>query len=480
MDPQIHEKIDSYLRNQLAQADKRLKAYTVDREGRNYFKRSSALILRKYLKDYTQYGKEPRWIAVPGLRGVGKTTLLAQLYTEFRCGPNYKLYISLDEAKTVLGVSLSDILIVYEEILGVVFENLKEPVYIFIDEIQYEENWALILKSLYDRTKKVFIFCTGSSALSIQSNPDISRRVVFEKLYPMSFTEYMMIKKRKTPIAGLGSDLREAILNSETAEKLYLSLQKSHRSVNAYWSNIDRLEIDKYLRYGTLPFTLQYNQEPLIYEQIERTLTNIITKDIPQLGKFDQTTISRMTQILYTIASSDITSLQSLTKNLGMSITTLAEILEVFEKSEVLLRVYPDGSLFGQVKKPSKYLFLAPAYRSMFFNLIGSIITYDNYKGKLLEDAVGLYLSRILGLRFGSALTYDIAPNGADFIVTLNTVKNKRIPIEIGFGSKTFAQVKQTMAKINASYGISVSSSQLVLNEEKDIVSVPLSFFLLI
>lgn len=480
MDPQVHEKIAIYLRNQLAQADKRLKAYTVDRQGREYFRRSAALVLRKYLRDYTQYGTEPRWIAVPGLRGVGKTTLLAQLYTEFKCGPNCKLYISLDEARSVLGVSLNDILTVYEEILGTVFENLQEPIYIFIDEVQYEENWGLVLKSLYDRTNKVFIFCTGSSALSLQTNPDISRRVVFEKLYPMSFTEYILIKERKTPISGLGNLIREVLLNSETAEELYLSLQKLQSSVHSYWGSIDRLEIDKYLKFGTLPFTLQYTQEPLIYEQIERTLTNIITKDIPQLNKFDQTTINRMPQILYMIANSDITSLQSLTKNLGMSITTVADILGVFEKSEVLLRVYPDGSLFGQVKKPSKYLFLAPAYRSMFFNLIGSIITYDNYKGKLLEDTVGLYLSRILGLRFGSALTYDIALNGADFIVTLNTVKNKRIPIEVGFGNKTFAQVKQTLAKINGNYGLSVSASRLSLNEEKDVVSVPLSFFLLI
>lgn len=480
MDPQIHEKVSLYLKNQLAQADKRLKAYTVNREGRPYFKRSAALVLGKYLKDYNKYGKEPRWIVVPGLRGVGKTTLLAQLYTDFICGPNCKLYISLDEAKSVLGVGLTDILTVYEEILGTVFESLTESIYMFIDEIQYEENWGLILKSLYDRTKKVFIFCTGSSALSLQTNPDISRRVVFEKLYPMSFTEYILIKERKTPIAGLGNLIREALLNSLTAEQLYLSLQELQKSVNTYWEKIDRLEIDKYLKYGTLPFTLQYNQDPLIYEQIERTLTNIITKDIPQLGKFDQTTISRMTQILYIIASSDITSLQSLTKDLGMSITTLAEILDVFEKSEVLLRIYPYGSLFGQVKKPSKYLFLSPAYRSMFFNLIGSIITYDNYKGKLLEDTVGLYLSRILGLRFGSSLTYDITPNGADFIVTLNTVQNKRIPIEIGFGSKDYTQVRQTMTKINGNYGLAVSASRLALSKEKDIVSIPLSFFLLI
>ncbi len=212
--------------------------------------------------------------------GAGKTTLLAQIYTELTCGPACKLYISLDEAKRVLGVNLADILSVYEELLGTVFENLDQPIYLFIDEIQYEENWGLVLKSLYDRSKKVFMFCTGSSAVSIQTNPDISRRVVFEKLYPMSFTEYMLLKDRKFPIPGLGKNIRDILLNSSNATDVYARLQKLQNGVNKYWIGIHRLEIDNYLKYGTLPFTLQYNQEPLIYAQIEQTLTNILSKDI--------------------------------------------------------------------------------------------------------------------------------------------------------------------------------------------------------
>lgn len=476
MDIQTHEKVSVYLHNQLAQAENRLKAYTIDRDGQSYLKRSAALVLEKYLNNFRLFGKEPRWVAVPGLRGVGKTTLLAQLYTELNCGPGYKLYISLDEAGRVLRVNLNDILTVYEEILGKVFENLDQPIYLFIDEVQYEENWALVLKSIYDRSKKIFIFCTGSSAVSIQTNPDVSRRIVFEKLFPMSFSEYMLLKFRKFPITGLGKNIRDALLNSSNAKETFNNLFKLQNSINKYWIGIDRLEIDNYLKYGSLPFTLQYTQEPLIYSQIEQTLTNIVNKDIPQLGRFDHATITKMTQMLYAVASSSITSLTALSKTFSISINTLTDVFEVFEKSEMLLRIYPYGSHFGQVKKPSKYLFVSPAYRSMFFNLIGSTFTYDNYKGQLLEDAIGLYLYRLLGLRFGTSLTYDSAEGGADFIINL---EGKKIIIEVGYGEKNFKQVGATIKRINGTYGLSISPSQLKYNELENAVSIPLSYFFL-
>lgn len=477
MNSSTHQKVSVYVINQLAQAEKRLLAYTVDREGQKLYKREIAVKLEKYIINFTQVGEEPRWVAIPGLRGVGKTTVLAQIFTELKCPPNRKIYISLDEAKKVLGVGLVDIFNVFEEILGSVFENLTEPIYIFIDEVQYEENWGLILKTIYDRSKRIFIFTTGSSALSLQTNPDVSRRIVFEKLYPLSFSEYVMIKHRRPQNPNLSLKLRDILFNSESGMEVFDGLEKVKKEVSEAYSKINRLELDIYLKYGTLPFTLQYVQEPLIYEQIEQTLTNIHTKDIPQLSKFEPTTLSKMNQILFAIASSDITSLRTLADTFKLNTATLSEILLVYEKSEVLLRVYPYGSSFGQVKRPSKYLFLSPAYRSMFFNLIGSTYSYDDYKGKILEDAVGLSLRRLFGLRFGVFLTYDSAEKGADFIVSMN---NKDVPIEVGYGSKGFSQVSNTFQKTKAKYGISICPSKFEISMDKNFVAVPLGYFFLI
>jgi uncharacterized protein len=171
MDQVTHDKVMIYLRTQLSQAEARLDSYTVDRSGEPLLHRSAVLSLEKYIRDFSVKGKEPRWIAVPGLRGAGKTTLLAQIYTQLDCSPNHKLYVSLDEAKRVLDVSLSDILTVYEEVLNEPFESLSEIVYLFIDEVQYDDDWGVVLKSLYDRSKKnihflyrIFSACASSKS----------------------------------------------------------------------------------------------------------------------------------------------------------------------------------------------------------------------------------------------------------------------------------------------------------------------------
>lgn len=476
MDQATHDKVMIYLRTQLSQAEARLKSYTVDRNGKPLLRRSAVLSLEKYIRDFTVKGKEPRWIAVPGLRGAGKTTLLAQIYTQLNCAPNHKLYVSLDEAKRVLGVSLNDILTVYEELLSEPFESLNDNVYLFIDEVQYDDDWGVVLKSHYDRSKKIFIFCTGSSALALRLNPDVSRRLTLERLYPLSFTEYILIKHGQMPIKGLGTSIRQALYESADAEEVYGRLTALKRSAQRYWANVHRLELDMYLRYGSLPFTLQYTQEPIIYEQVEHTLSSVINKDVAQLGKFDQITLGKIQQILYALANHSVTSLGTLGKMHNLAVNTVIDALNVLEQSEVLLRVYPYGAAGTHAKKPSKYLFLSPAYRSMFFNLIGSGQPYDQYKGLLWEDAVGMQLHRMLGGRMGAALTYDSTETGADFITTSGS---NQIAIEVGYGTKGFNQAEGTLARYGGAYGLSISSSPLSINSSKTVVKVPFSYFLL-
>lgn len=477
MSQEIRGKITVYLNNQFAQAENRLSAYTLDPKGRKNFKRKAVAVLEKYLSDFKKKGREPRWIIIPGIRGVGKTTILAQIYSELVCQPGHKLYISLDEARKILDVSLRDILIIYEEILGKVFEDLSVPVFLFIDEAQYDDDWAIVLKSLYDRSKKVFILCTGSSALLLQTNTDISRRAVFEKIYPMSFTEYLLLKDRKKTPDNFSEELKKAVFTSNNATELFENLKSKEKTVGDYWFDVKRPEVDNYLKFGSLPFTLQYTQESLIYSQIEQTLTNIINKDIPRLGRFDQGTMARLNQILYAVSSSNVLSLAPFAQDLNIAINTLTDVLDVFEKSELLLRILPHGSHYGQVKKPSKYLFITPSYRNMFFNLFGSTLSFDNYKGFLLEDVVGLYFYRILGLRFGTSLTYDSAAEGADFIVNFN---NKNVAVEVGYNKTDYRQIDETAKKIKINYGLSISSKTLSLSENKAYISLPLNYFLLL
>lgn len=479
--PANRDEIKAYIENRFTLGELTLKAMTIDDFKKQKPRRSVALVIDKYLRDFKQGNSEPRWVIIPGLRGVGKTTLVAQLYNSIYCGKNRKIYISLDDAIRSLGTSISEILDVYEEIVGTSFENLTEPVYIFLDEVQYDDSWGITLKNLYDRTKKVFVVCTGSSALSLQTNPDIARRAVFSKLFPLTFTEYQMIRNSRFPVKGLGSMIREILFNSSTAEEILMKLSPMESFVDNYWSNIPKNDFDDYLKFGTLPSALTLvKNPPLIYSQINHTLTSVLAKDVPQLNSFDKQTTDKLGQLLYAVASYDTTSFNNISQNLQMDIKTVTSVFEALEKTELLIRIYPFGSHESQVRKPSKFLFTSPAFRAMYFNLVGSTTSFDNYKGKLFEDVIGLYLHRIFNNKSGFNITYDSAQNGADFIIGTDVTKLNNIIIEAGLGKKGCQQVLETMKKTEGKYGIVVSNSNLRLDNTKKCILIPTKFFLLI
>ncbi|MCX6736938.1 MAG: AAA family ATPase [Candidatus Parcubacteria bacterium] len=154
------EEILKYVQNQLVRAPFRLRSYIQDEQGRKYFQRDIYVKIDKYFNDFLHNLEvQNRWIIIPGLRGVGKTTMLAQLFLNHyqEIGHSRMLYISLDEVVNIFDSSLKNVLDAYEKILGESFEKITEPLFIFIDEVQYDPKWASVLKSVYDRSNKVFV-----------------------------------------------------------------------------------------------------------------------------------------------------------------------------------------------------------------------------------------------------------------------------------------------------------------------------------
>ena len=101
---------------------------------------------------------------------------------------------------------------------------------------------------------------------------------------------------------------------------------------------------------------------------------------------------------------------------------------------------------------------------------------YEKNKGKLLEDLVAATIYRRFGGSLQAPLQYDSQKGGADFVVSL---KN-RIIMEVGWGEKGNKQVVQTMQKVKADYGITISENDLTIDETGKMIKVPLKYFLLI
>lgn len=480
--------VNQYLQNQLNRAPSLLKTYTQDEQGNTYLPRNMFIRVEKLINDFIGGEKEVRMVSIPGLRGVGKTTLLAQLFLQFFSRyPKDMLYISTDQIVNELGADLYSVFEEYQKILGVPFEKLDRNLFIFIDEIHFDKKWTAALKSIYDRSKKIFVICTGSSALSLQSTTDLARRVVFEKLYPMSFTEYLLLKtkyesvKNKTvtikfPVKGLKEAIKQTLFYSSSADECFPQLAGLKTQVNEYWFGIDSLEIDRYLRFGTMPYALTIKGEERMHILTNQQIDRVVERDLPELGKFDAATLATIKNILLLIAGSGEVSVTNLSHILkGISIVTLINVLETLEKAEMLIRVYPYGSIYKKVRKPSKYHFMTPAIRYALLTIVEGESAFVNHKGWYLEDIVGLFLYQEFSQKLASPIFYDAARGGADFILAF---PDRKIPIEIGYGKKDIDQAVSTLGKIKGRYGLVVCDSDLT--KEGEIVKVPLRYFLLI
>lgn len=473
----MNQELVEYLQRQIRTTDERLKRFTHSPAGDKYPRRFMFLTLKTYIDDFLAKKPGNNMMIIPGFRGVGKTTLISQVGAEYKSKVNNFLFLSIEDAKNLFDVGISELISAYEEILGDDLEKIQDPILIFLDEIQSDPKWAVTLKSLYEKTTKVFFCCTGSSAVILQTTTNLARRAIFEKMPPISFIEYVMIKEWIHPEEGLKEKIREAIYFSKNAQEVYHNLLQRQSAVNKYWTKINRKDIRKYLAYGSLPFALTMLNEAAIYDSISLLLDKIIRLDLPKLGNFSADTLNAVKRMLFVIAESDVTSLGMLEDKFNINRLTIASVLDALEKAELLIKIPAYGSNSAIAKKANKYLFMSPAIRMSFFYMTGLESTYLTRQGKLLEDAVGAHLYREFVLRGQGSIRYDSAEGGADFI--LQILNHKQIIIEIGMGDKNNKQIINSMKKINSDYNLVFSRSELKFNENTKTVFVPLDYYFL-
>jgi len=476
----MNQELVQYLQKQIRTIDDRLRTHTHDLGGHKLPQRFLFVKIQKYIDEFLARQSENRLVIIPGLRGVGKTTLMAQACKDVMTKHNSikVLFLSFDEVKNLFNAGITEIMQAYEEIIGVDLESLTEPVVVFFDEVQSDPNWAKTLKIFRDKTSKIFFCCTGSSALILQTTPDISRgRALFERMTPMCFVEYEMISRKHYPAKQLKNDIKNILYCSTSAEDVHDGLLKLQSVVNEYWTKIDRRDIKKFLSFGSLPFTLTLPNESVIQDAIFLLLDGIIKKDLPMLGNFDVKTLAQVKRLLLILADNNTTSLNLLEKTIGIDRLTISSLLDALEKAELLIRVPAYGSNVSVVKKPAKYLFMSPAIRMAFFSVVGQEGTAQTRNGKLLEDSVGAHLYREFILKGQGAIRYDSAQGGVDFV--LQIMNKKQILIEVGMGGKDKKQITNSIKKINADYSLIFSSSELKIDRELKIVFVPLDYYFL-
>ncbi len=478
----MNNQLTRYLQRQILLGEAIMRSKNKSSRGRTLPTRTMIVLVQKYVRDFLL--KKPgtkRWVILPGLRGVGKTTLLAQSYLWLLAQADDKiniLYVSLDEVVEKVGSNLSDLLDEYERLLGASFEELDKPTFLFIDEVQADSKWARTIKFLYDRSPNIFLICSGSSAVHLQMDADIDgRRAVTEKLFPLSFPEYQVLARDVLPAKGLKSELMDALYYSKDAPAVYTKLKKLSLAVDQQWTKYSRNSVTKYLQTGTIPFTLGETDVRQVYAAIDAMVDKIISVDLQTLNQFKPETVGALKRLIFVLTDCDVMTYEAMAKAVGVSRPQIINMIDALVKAELIIKVPAHGNNITATTNPSKFLFMSPAIRSAFHDIVGLPDTVAARQGKLLEDAAALHFYREFVTKKLGSITYPFDKDGGqcDFILRVNN--DHQIAIEFGMGTKGYSQPTKTLKKFGGSYGLVFSESPLRINGDSAVVSVPLDYF---
>lgn len=489
----MNKNIEKFYIEWKSNLDQYLKSYFQTPQGKRRKTRASYLMLQKYLNKLISgdLPEEEKIIILPGIRGVGKTTLLSQLYFyELNKPTNHlsnlddvnideRLYISVDRLLSE-NISLGEFIDYLEKNIWGNLLNNKKKILLLVDEIQYDPKWDLFLKLLFDKTKgnkNILIIATGSSAIFLnQKNKDLVRRSKTERILPTKFCEYLTLHKDIFPEKDLSRNLSKAIFHSKDAQEVFNSIKQLQSTIIKKLStipNLDNLKKDYFFR-GSFPFSAEMINESEALERIKAMiLTNIVQRDLILLNDFNAETLVKIPNVLFLLANSDEINMQNLSSTIGLHPLTLGKILSALTDAEILYELKAYGQPYKQVKKSGKYLFMSPNIR---VGLLSGVVGVD-IKGKILEDYLALIFSKEL---YGLIdVHYDYGKGGADFILRFKD--NTEIVFEIGFRKNEVDQVENTLKKTKgrAKYGIVFGSDSLELSNG-NIVKIPLDYLLLL
>ena len=137
---------------------------------------------------------------ISGPRQVGKTTLMGQLMdfqlNEKNLDPKRIIYVPIDNEAVLLDsddILMDSLKIYFDYVLGEAPQNLSEPVYVYLDEIQSLENWAKKLKSYVDVYSNLKFIISGSSHTKLyqDSAESLVGRIHFRLVLPFKFKEFL-------------------------------------------------------------------------------------------------------------------------------------------------------------------------------------------------------------------------------------------------------------------------------------------------
>lgn len=255
-----------------------------------------------------------------GPRQVGKTFLLKELFKIAESQNKRSRYYNLEIPSDSMQFNKSE-----EEL----FDFLTTDVdIVFIDEFHYLKNAAKLFKAIFDSDRNIKLFVSGSSSIEIHKHikESLAGRRLVSYIGALTFSEYSQQYSKETP-----------------------------------WETI----FENYLTYGGLPGITHETDHSGKIRLVNDILETYIQKDIKSLIKEEN--IRAFNQLLYLLADyqGQLISMNSLSREIGVSTATVSHYLSLLEATYVLYPVLSySKNLSNELKKSKKYYFYDSGVRN--------------------------------------------------------------------------------------------------------------------
>jgi len=266
---------------------------------------------RPVIKNLLSYFSLDRIIVLKGPRRTGKTILFYQIIDNLlKKGVPHSdiLFLSLDDIK--LRRDLDEIFKAYQEIHR---RLIKEgpPIYVFLDEVHFLENWQFSAKKYFDRKYPLKFLASGSSATLIRKGTEsLAGRTVDETIYPFSFYEFFCYQSKNPRIMEKVHRLRESFAPMTPVDTTDLT---------PYLPEI-KIIFEEYLERGGFP-NLFGMKEAVLWKRLvkEDILEKVIYRDLVTLYDIKKPEV--LEKLFYYLAdiTSEILSITNIANSLGLS-----------------------------------------------------------------------------------------------------------------------------------------------------------------
>jgi len=319
-----------------------------------------------------------RFAVLSGARRVGKTTIMYQLIDTLideDISPKNILYVSFDNPIVKL-VNVEKVLDIYESLYPI-----KGTRYIFLDEIQYTENWELWMKVIYDSRKDICLTATGSASPVLEKGATDSGtgRWSILKIPTMSFYEYCQLLQLDEPI--LPDELR--LTNLVKMSKAELSdLMDRFTPLTQHFN--------RYLMIGGFPELVLSDDDVYAQRMLrEDVVDKVIKRDVLTLFNIRSPLLMEKLFLYLCMNSTEIFSVTTAAKELeNTSVNTIDSYIEALSMSNLIYLAKPmnvgsKGALKGKPK-----IFIADAAIRNAVLMIDDVLSDETELGAMVETTV--------------------------------------------------------------------------------------------